>query len=156
VFFAYAAVPSRWAFGISLAITILLTFGTKESSRFNIVVTLLHVVLVVFIIIAGLVKSKPANAQPFFPFEVRCDGLLLAVWQGCYWQGCTSGASLQFAVLLAVLCLQLLVETSTMCDLLQIRGVFNGAALVFFSYIGFDSVACSAEEVNGSSSSSSF
>jgi amino acid transporter len=31
--------------------------------------------------------------------------------------------------------------------LLQIRGVFNGAALVFFSYIGFDSVACSAEEV---------
>jgi amino acid transporter len=32
-------------------------------------------------------------------------------------------------------------------QLLQIRGVFNGAALVFFSYIGFDSVACSAEEV---------
>lgn len=30
---------------------------------------------------------------------------------------------------------------------LQIRGVFNGAALVFFSYIGFDAVACSAEEV---------
>jgi APA family basic amino acid/polyamine antiporter len=61
----------RWAFGISLAITALLTFGTKESSRFNIVVTLLHVLLVVFIIIAGLVKSNPANSQPFFPFEVR-------------------------------------------------------------------------------------
>lgn len=29
----------------------------------------------------------------------------------------------------------------------QVRGVFNGAALVFYSYIGFDSVACSAEEV---------
>uniref|UniRef100_A0A383V9I1 Cationic amino acid transporter C-terminal domain-containing protein n=1 Tax=Tetradesmus obliquus TaxID=3088 RepID=A0A383V9I1_TETOB len=86
-----------WAFGLSLAITILLTLGTKESSRFNIIVTLAHVVLVVFIIIAGLVKSKPSNAQPFFPFEIR--------------------------------------------------GVFNGAALVFFSYIGFDSVACSAEEV---------
>ena len=25
--------------------------------------------------------------------------------------------------------------------------MFNGAALVFYSYIGFDSVACSAEEV---------
>jgi len=25
--------------------------------------------------------------------------------------------------------------------------VFNGAALVFFSFIGFDAVACSAEEV---------
>ncbi len=31
----------------------------------------------------------------------------------------------------------------------QIRGVFNGAALVFFSFIGFDAVACSAEEVGG-------
>jgi amino acid transporter len=30
----------------------------------------------------------------------------------------------------------------------QIRGVFNGAALVFFSFIGFDAVACSAEEVS--------
>jgi amino acid transporter len=29
----------------------------------------------------------------------------------------------------------------------QVRGVFNGAALVFFSFIGFDAVACSAEEV---------
>lgn len=32
-------------------------------------------------------------------------------------------------------------------DHLQVKGVFNGAALVFYSYIGFDSVACSAEEV---------
>jgi hypothetical protein len=31
----------------------------------------LHVILVVFIIIAGFVKSNPANAQPFFPYEVR-------------------------------------------------------------------------------------
>lgn len=32
--------------------------------------------------------------------------------------------------------------------MVQVRGVFNGAALVFFSYIGFDAVACSAEEVS--------
>lgn len=28
------------------------------------------------------------------------------------------------------------------------RGIFNGAAIVFFSYIGFDAVATSAEEVS--------
>jgi APA family basic amino acid/polyamine antiporter len=86
-----------WAFAWCLFLTFLLTLGTKESSRFNIVMTVLHVLLVVFIIIAGFVKSSPSNAQPFFPFEIK--------------------------------------------------GVFNGAALVFYSYIGFDSVACSAEEV---------
>eukprot|EP00882_Tetradesmus_deserticola_P006703 GHRQ01007056.1.p1 GENE.GHRQ01007056.1~~GHRQ01007056.1.p1 ORF type:complete len:407 (+),score=118.31 GHRQ01007056.1:579-1799(+) len=37
------------------------------------------------------------------------------------------------------------------CVLPQVRGVFNGAALVFFSYIGFDSVVCSAEEVQNPS-----
>lgn len=29
-----------------------------------------------------------------------------------------------------------------------VRGIFNGAAIVFFSYIGFDAVATSAEEVS--------
>jgi amino acid transporter len=45
--------------------------GTKESSTFNVVLTIVHVLLVVFIVIAGLVKSNPVNAQPFFPYEVR-------------------------------------------------------------------------------------
>lgn len=59
--------------------------------------TIVHVVLVVFIIIAGFVKANPANLQPFAPMGAR--------------------------------------------------GIFNGAAIVFFSYIGFDAVATSAEEV---------
>lgn len=86
-----------WAFGWCMFLTALLVLGTKESARFNLIITVAHLVLVVFIIIAGLIKAKPSNAQPFFPFEIR--------------------------------------------------GVFNGAALVFFSFIGFDAVACSAEEV---------
>jgi len=28
-----------------------------------------------------------------------------------------------------------------------VRGVWNGASLVFFSYIGFDAIATTAEEV---------
>ncbi|KAI8474786.1 MAG: cationic amino acid transporter [Monoraphidium minutum] len=85
-----------WAFGWCMLLSVLLIFGTKESATFNGVVTVLHVVLVVFIIIAGLVKANPANAQPFLPFGAR--------------------------------------------------GAFNGASIVFFSYIGFDAVACAAEE----------
>lgn len=62
-----------------MSITVLLILGTKESSTFNVVVTLAHVLLVIFIIIAGLVKSKPSNAQPFFPFDVSESGRLLSV-----------------------------------------------------------------------------
>lgn len=61
------------------------------------VITVLHLVVVVFIIIAGLAKSNAGNMTPFAPFGAR--------------------------------------------------GIFDGAALVFFSYIGFDAVATTAEEV---------
>eukprot|EP00878_Enallax_costatus_P000818 GHUV01000943.1.p1 GENE.GHUV01000943.1~~GHUV01000943.1.p1 ORF type:complete len:550 (+),score=66.26 GHUV01000943.1:156-1652(+) len=86
-----------FAFGWVILLTIMLVLGTKESAMFNLVVTIIHVILVVFIIIAGFVKSDHTNAQPFTPFGVR--------------------------------------------------GLFNGAAIVFFSFIGFDAVATSAEEV---------
>lgn len=75
----------------------LLVLGTKESSNFNIGMTIIHLLLVAFIIIAGFVKSDKANASDFVPFSVR--------------------------------------------------GIFDGASYVFFSYIGFDAVATSAEEV---------
>lgn len=35
------------------------------------VVTIIHVVLVLFIIIAGFVKSNPANLRPFAPMGAR-------------------------------------------------------------------------------------
>lgn len=60
-------------------------------------VTVIHVVVLVFIIAAGLVKAKPSNLAPFAPFGAR--------------------------------------------------GVFSGAAYVYFTYTGFDAVATSAEEV---------
>lgn len=86
-----------WAFGITLALTVLLILGTKETSLFNNVMQVFHVALVLFIIIAGFIKSNPANAVPFFP----------------------KGPA----------------------------GSFVGASIVFFSYIGFDTIATSAEEV---------
>lgn len=37
-------------------LTFLLVLGTKESSRFNVIITVAHLVLVVFIIIAGVAE----------------------------------------------------------------------------------------------------
>lgn len=48
----------RFAFGWVLLLTIMLVLGTKESAMFNLVVTIVHIVLVVFIIIV----SGPALA----------------------------------------------------------------------------------------------
>ena len=63
------------------------------------VITVVHVAVVIFIIIAGLSQAKASNfiEGGWAPFGVR--------------------------------------------------GVWNGASLVFFSYIGFDAVATTAEEV---------
>ncbi len=48
--------PARWALALILALTVLLLLGAKESATFNLVMTLVHLVLMVFIIIAGLTK----------------------------------------------------------------------------------------------------
>lgn len=85
-----------FAFGLTLAITVLLIFGMKESSLFNLIITILHIILVVFIIIAGFTQADTANFTPFAPYG----------W----------------------------------------RNIFSGASVVFFSYIGFDAVATTAEE----------
>jgi APA family basic amino acid/polyamine antiporter len=88
-----------WAFGLVLLLSVLLCWGIKETKMFNNVVTVLHVGVVIFIIIAGLTQSKASNfiAGGFAPFGAR--------------------------------------------------GVFNGASLLFFSYVGFDAIATTAEEV---------
>lgn len=43
----------RFAFGWVLLLTIMLVLGTKESAMFNLVVTIIHIVLVLFIIIVS-------------------------------------------------------------------------------------------------------
>jgi amino acid transporter len=48
-------------------LTGLLMIGTKESSTFNVILTIVHVLLVVFIIIAGLAKVKPGERTALLP-----------------------------------------------------------------------------------------
>ncbi|XP_061365708.1 cationic amino acid transporter 1-like [Gastrolobium bilobum] len=59
------------AIGILIVITILAVYSTKGSSRFNYIASVFHLVVIVFIIIAGLTKAKTENYTTFVPFGVR-------------------------------------------------------------------------------------
>ncbi len=84
------------AFGIVVAITLLLLKGVKESARANnIMVVIKLLVLALFVIVGGM-HIDPANYKPFAP-----NGF---------------------------------------------RGIHQGAAIVFFAYIGFDAISTAAEE----------
>ncbi|XP_060669249.1 cationic amino acid transporter 1-like [Ziziphus jujuba] len=45
--------------------------STKGSSRLNYVASILHLLIIAFIIIAGLANSNPANYSPFLPYGSR-------------------------------------------------------------------------------------
>ncbi|GLC37891.1 hypothetical protein PLESTM_000660300 [Pleodorina starrii] len=80
-----------------VAMSFILMRSTAESSVFNVIVSGLNVVLILFVLGAGFPNADADNYQPFMPFGLR--------------------------------------------------GVFTGASVVFFSFIGFDTVATAAEEV---------
>ena len=87
---------SEW---IIFLILFLSTVSTKNSCTFNMLITMFHLSLIVFIIVAGFVKGSFSNfTEPdgFTPFGAK--------------------------------------------------GIFNGAAIVFYSYSGYDSVSTLAEE----------
>ncbi|PNW80768.1 hypothetical protein CHLRE_07g329050v5 [Chlamydomonas reinhardtii] len=107
-FFVYTTVTGGktyvmdwWAFAITLAMTAFVSIGAKESTTANTIITVIHLVVMAFIIIAGFTQADSANFHPFFPND-----------QPQQW-----------------------------------KQVFNGAAIAFFSFIGFDAVATAAEEV---------
>ncbi|CAK9150764.1 unnamed protein product [Ilex paraguariensis] len=95
------------AVAVVLVLTVIICYSTRESSLLNMVLTVLHILFIVFVIVIGFCKGDWKNlTEPsdpthhpggFFPF----------------------GAS----------------------------GVFNGAAMVYLSYIGYDAVSTMAEEV---------
>ncbi|GAB2234335.1 hypothetical protein Drorol1_Dr00003583 [Drosera rotundifolia] len=77
-------------------ICILAVLSTKGSSRFNYIASIFHVVIILFVIIAGATKAETKNYTDFVPYGPR--------------------------------------------------GIFQGAAVLFFAYVGFDAVSTMAEE----------
>ncbi|KAG0447720.1 hypothetical protein HPP92_028190 [Vanilla planifolia] len=81
---------------LCVAICSATVLSTKAASHFNSVTTIVHIFILLFIIVTGLLYADSSNMKPFAPF----------------------GAS----------------------------GIFSSAAVLFFSYVGFDAVSTMAEE----------
>jgi APA family basic amino acid/polyamine antiporter len=106
-----------------LAITALLCFGIKVSTRVNAVIVAIKLMVVLLVIVAGLFYVKGGNLDPFIP----ASGSTPAPGGG---EAAPS----------------LLQEIGINTGTFGIGGIFSAAALVFFAFIGFDIVATAAEE----------
>ena len=100
----------------------LVTIGIKESLRVNLVLVAVKLFVVLFVIVAGLAYVNTANYSPFIPPAKSTE----------------AAAGLSQPLIQAFFGLE---PTA-----FGIGGIFTGAALVFFAYIGFDVVATTAEE----------
>ena len=120
--FAYGEGHNLVAAAIVLILTAVLCLGIRVSSQVNLVMVSIKIAVVLFVIIAGLFYIKTANYHPFIP----PSGSKPAA-------GAKSVPSL-------------LQDLGFAPGSFGISGIFTGAALVFFAFIGFDIVATAAEE----------
>ena len=109
------------AVAIALLITIILVKGIRESASFNAGIVILKLAIVLFVIVVGAKYVNPANWRPFAPF-----GLSGFSFFGHTLMGQTGPGG-------------------------EPLGMLAGAAIVFFAYIGFDSVSTHAEEARNPS-----
>ncbi len=100
----------------------LVAYGIRESMRVNLALVVVKLFIVLFVIVAGILFVNPANYAPFIP----------------------DPAPRETATGLTQPLLQFLSGIEPMA--FGFGGIFAGAALVFFAYIGFDVVATTAEE----------
>src|SRR5262249_54430888 len=89
---------------ITLAVTVLIVIGIKESANFNSAIVVIKVAVVVIVIFGGVGFVNTANWHPFIPENTGTFGHY--GWSGG----------------------------------------FQGAAVIFFAYIGFDAVSVAAQE----------
>lgn len=143
---------------IILAITAVLVRGIKESARTNAVLVVLKVAIVLFVIVAGLFFVNPANwtaippelrHKPFDPADGTTQalgGVIGGAGLGQKPEDPAAGWGLlgRFGAHEAFGA----ADEGTRSPFLPfgMSGVLVGAAVVFFSYLGFDAVSTTAEE----------
>ncbi|MCW3158973.1 amino acid permease [Micropruina sonneratiae] len=120
----YGGVVDLPAILLVVALGVLITVGIKESMRVNLVLVAVKLFIVLFVIVAGAMFINPANYSPFIPEAAPTEATAGFSWTQPLLQWLTGSAPMAFGW----------------------SGVFAGAALVFFAYIGFDVVATTAEE----------
>jgi len=101
---------------ITALITVILVKGIRESASFNATMVAVKLVIVLFVIVVGAFYINPDNWRPFAPFGYTGISFFGKTLFG---QSGLGGEPL---------------------------GVLAGAAIIFFAYIGFDSVSTHAEE----------
>jgi APA family basic amino acid/polyamine antiporter len=101
---------------ITLILTAILVKGIRESASFNATMVGIKLVIVFFVIAVGAFYINPANWHPFAPFGFTGISFFGKTVLG---QSDAGGQPL---------------------------GMLAGAAIIFFAYIGFDSVSTHAEE----------
>jgi len=101
---------------VTALVTVILVLGIKQSASFNAAMVILKLVIVLLVIGVGVFYVDPQNWHPFSPF-----GLTGVSFFGKTLFGQTDAAG-------------------------QPVGMLAGGALIFFAYIGFDSVSTHAEE----------
>ncbi|HTX19631.1 MAG TPA: amino acid permease [Bacteroidota bacterium] len=101
---------------ITAIITTILVIGIRESAGFNAGMVIVKLAIVFFVIVVGAFYINPANWHPFAPYGFTGISFFGHTLFG---QTGSGGAPL---------------------------GVLAGAAIIFFAYIGFDSVSTHAEE----------
>ncbi len=119
---AYGGGHNIVAAGIVLILIGVICLGIKISSQVNMVIVAIKVGIVLFVIVAGCFYIKASNYSPFIP-PTGSPGA----------GGAQSSPSL-------------LQDLGVSPGSFGITGIFTGAALVFFAFIGFDVVATAAEE----------
>lgn len=101
---------------IVAVLTVVLVLGIRQSARFNSAMVMVKVAIVLLVIGVGAFYVNPANWRPFAPFGWAG----LSLFGHVVW-GQTGGGGVPV-------------------------GMLAGAAIIFFAYIGFDSVSTHAEE----------
>lgn len=101
---------------VTALVTVILVLGIKESASFNAAMVMLKLAIVLLVIGVGVFYIDPGNWHPFSPY-----GLTGISFFGKTISGKTDAAG-------------------------QPLGMLAGGALIFFAYIGFDSVSTHAEE----------
>jgi len=101
---------------IALVVTWVLVIGIRESARFNTAMVVLKVAVVLFVIGVGAFYVNPDNWTPFAPYGLTGVSFFGQTVLG---QEGAGGEPL---------------------------GMFAGAAIIFFAYIGFDSISTHSEE----------
>lgn len=117
------------ASGVLLALGLLLATGAKSSARFNAVMVVIKLCAIALFIVVAIGHFDSANWKPFIPPSETVPG--------------PGGFSEKMRLFDAI---KLLFGANISETHFGIPGVFSGAALVFFAYIGFDAVSTSAEE----------